>query len=63
NNSAHLYSHCSRFWDGWLCWDETPAGTYASQSCPDFPTFDTSGEAHKAINTLTIWISSQYQSS
>uniref|UniRef100_A0AAR2IJL5 Calcitonin receptor n=1 Tax=Pygocentrus nattereri TaxID=42514 RepID=A0AAR2IJL5_PYGNA len=44
---ALLDSHCSRFWDGWLCWDETPIGTYVSQSCPDFPTFDTSGEAHK----------------
>ncbi|KAI4817946.1 hypothetical protein KUCAC02_011315, partial [Chaenocephalus aceratus] len=28
--------HCSRNWDGWLCWDDTPAGTYASQNCPDY---------------------------
>ncbi|KAM6903819.1 calcitonin gene-related peptide type 1 receptor [Lycodopsis pacificus] len=27
--------HCSRNWDGWLCWDDTPAGTFASQNCPD----------------------------
>ncbi|MEQ2166819.1 hypothetical protein GOODEAATRI_032168 [Goodea atripinnis] len=28
--------HCSRNWDGWLCWDDTPAGNYASQNCPDY---------------------------
>ncbi|XP_068603665.1 calcitonin gene-related peptide type 1 receptor [Brachionichthys hirsutus] len=28
--------HCNRYWDGWLCWDETPAGTYAFQNCPDY---------------------------
>ncbi|XP_061598679.1 calcitonin gene-related peptide type 1 receptor isoform X2 [Cololabis saira] len=28
--------YCSRNWDGWLCWDDTPAGGYASQSCPDY---------------------------
>ncbi|XP_057683915.1 calcitonin gene-related peptide type 1 receptor isoform X2 [Corythoichthys intestinalis] len=28
--------YCSRNWDGWLCWDDTPAGTYATQHCPDF---------------------------
>ncbi|XP_041823128.1 calcitonin gene-related peptide type 1 receptor [Melanotaenia boesemani] len=28
--------HCSRIWDGWLCWEDTPAGTYASQNCPDY---------------------------
>ena len=36
---------CSRSWDGWLCWDDAPAGTYASQNCPDyFRDFDPSGE-------------------
>nr|XP_020469780.1 calcitonin receptor isoform X1 [Monopterus albus] len=33
NNSG---LHCSRNWDGWLCWDDTPAGTYISQNCPDY---------------------------
>ncbi|XP_023815641.1 calcitonin receptor [Oryzias latipes] len=28
--------HCSRSWDGWLCWDNTPAGVYAFQNCPDY---------------------------
>uniref|UniRef100_A0A671REK6 G-protein coupled receptors family 2 profile 1 domain-containing protein n=1 Tax=Sinocyclocheilus anshuiensis TaxID=1608454 RepID=A0A671REK6_9TELE len=47
---------CSRFWDGLLCWDETPAGTFASQNCPDYPSFDPLGkilfylEAQKCIS-------------
>lgn len=40
---AGLY--CSRNWDGWLCWDDTPAGTYTSQNCPNyFVDFDPTGE-------------------
>lgn len=52
--SLFLVSHCSRFWDGWLCWDETPAGSYASQNCPDYPTFDNSGKPQEAIITEPI---------
>uniref|UniRef100_A0A8C2IG71 Calcitonin receptor n=1 Tax=Cyprinus carpio TaxID=7962 RepID=A0A8C2IG71_CYPCA len=37
-------SFCSRFWDGLLCWDETPAGNFASQNCPDYPSFDPLGK-------------------
>ncbi|KAL7830394.1 hypothetical protein SRHO_G00315210 [Serrasalmus rhombeus] len=48
-------SHCSRFWDGWLCWDETPIGTYVSQSCPDFPTFDTSEKITKYCDESGNW--------
>uniref|UniRef100_A0A4W5LIU2 Calcitonin gene-related peptide type 1 receptor n=1 Tax=Hucho hucho TaxID=62062 RepID=A0A4W5LIU2_9TELE len=33
---------CSRMWDGLLCWDETPVGTYATQNCPDYPGLDIS---------------------
>uniref|UniRef100_A0A3Q3CX42 Calcitonin gene-related peptide type 1 receptor n=1 Tax=Haplochromis burtoni TaxID=8153 RepID=A0A3Q3CX42_HAPBU len=37
--------YCSRTWDGWLCWDDTPADTYASRNCPDyFGDFDPTGE-------------------
>lgn len=37
--------YCSRNWDGWLCWDDTPSGNYASQNCPDyFDDFDPTGE-------------------
>ncbi|XP_031709618.1 calcitonin gene-related peptide type 1 receptor [Anarrhichthys ocellatus] len=34
HNESGLF--CSRNWDGWLCWDDTPAGTFASQNCPDY---------------------------
>ncbi|XP_068188544.1 uncharacterized protein calcr isoform X2 [Antennarius striatus] len=39
--------HCSRYWDGWLCWDDTPAGTYAYQNCPDY--FDNFNAKEKAF--------------
>ena len=36
--------YCNRTWDGWACWDDTPAGTLAEQHCPDyFPDFDVEG--------------------
>ncbi|CAG5007226.1 unnamed protein product [Parnassius apollo] len=28
--------NCPRTFDGWMCWDETPAGTTAAQACPEF---------------------------
>ena len=35
---------CSRNWDGWLCWDDTPAGTSSAQFCPSyFIDFDPTG--------------------
>lgn len=38
--------YCNRTWDGWLCWDDTPAGTYTSQNCPNyFPDFDPTGKS------------------
>lgn len=27
--------HCPRTWDGWQCWEDTSAGTTASQPCQD----------------------------
>lgn len=43
NAAAGVY--CTRYWDGWLCWGDTPAGTYASQNCPDyFSDLDHNGE-------------------
>ncbi|XP_058475536.1 calcitonin gene-related peptide type 1 receptor [Solea solea] len=45
-NKSGLY--CSRNWDGWLCWDDTPAGTYTSQNCPNyFMDFDPTEKATK----------------
>lgn len=34
--SVILGLYCSRMWDGWLCWDDTPAGTITSQNCPGY---------------------------
>ena len=37
--------YCSRNWDGWLCWEDTPPGTYAYQNCPNyFDDFDPTGD-------------------
>ncbi|XP_064410865.1 calcitonin gene-related peptide type 1 receptor [Latimeria chalumnae] len=48
--------HCNRTWDGWLCWDDTPAGTYAFQDCPDyFQDFDTTEKAMKYCDETGNW--------
>ena len=42
--AGFLGLHCSRNWDGWLCWEDTAAGTHASQNCPNyFGDFDPTG--------------------
>lgn len=42
--------YCNRTWDGWMCWDDTPAGEMAYQHCPDyFPDFDTAGKVFSFI--------------
>ncbi|KAM9737814.1 calcitonin gene-related peptide type 1 receptor isoform 1-T1 [Menidia menidia] len=48
--------HCSRNWDGWLCWEDTPAGTYTSQSCPNyFEDFDPTEKATKYCGEDGQW--------
>ncbi|KAL6099939.1 calcr [Pungitius sinensis] len=48
--------HCSRNWDGWLCWDDTPAGTLASQNCPDHLfNFDPTEKATKYCGENGQW--------
>uniref|UniRef100_A0A671REY5 G-protein coupled receptors family 2 profile 1 domain-containing protein n=1 Tax=Sinocyclocheilus anshuiensis TaxID=1608454 RepID=A0A671REY5_9TELE len=43
-------TYCNRTWDGWLCWDDTPAGIYTSQNCPNyFPDFDSTGTIHSFV--------------
>ncbi|XP_073677890.1 calcitonin gene-related peptide type 1 receptor [Garra rufa] len=49
---------CSRFWDGLLCWDETPAGTFASQNCPDYPSFDPLEKVTKYCDESGNWLHS-----
>uniref|UniRef100_A0A3B4ZRE7 Calcitonin gene-related peptide type 1 receptor n=1 Tax=Stegastes partitus TaxID=144197 RepID=A0A3B4ZRE7_9TELE len=53
-NKSGLY--CSRNWDGWLCWDDTPAGTYTSQNCPNyFDDFDPTEKATKYCGEDGQW--------
>ncbi|XP_061443190.1 calcitonin receptor isoform X1 [Rhineura floridana] len=47
---------CNRTWDGWLCWDDTPAGEFADQNCPDyFPDFDPTEIATKYCEKTGTW--------
>ncbi|XP_052576630.1 calcitonin receptor isoform X1 [Peromyscus californicus insignis] len=48
--------YCNRTWDGWLCWDDTPAGVTAYQHCPDyFPDFDTAEMVSKYCDENGEW--------
>ncbi|XP_068431705.1 calcitonin gene-related peptide type 1 receptor isoform X2 [Clinocottus analis] len=48
--------HCSRNWDGWLCWGDTPAGIYTSQNCPNyFADFDPTEKAAKYCGEDGQW--------
>uniref|UniRef100_A0A7N4NUB4 Calcitonin receptor n=1 Tax=Sarcophilus harrisii TaxID=9305 RepID=A0A7N4NUB4_SARHA len=47
---------CNRTWDGWLCWDDTPAGKVSVQNCPDyFPDFDPTEQASKYCDEHGNW--------
>lgn len=47
---------CPTRFDGWLCWEETPAGSIASQNCPGFVTgFDPKKIAHKTCMENGSW--------
>nr|XP_015097533.1 calcitonin receptor [Vicugna pacos] len=47
---------CNRTWDGWTCWDDTPAGILAHQYCPDyFPDFDSAERVTKYCGKDGIW--------
>ncbi|KAG7458189.1 hypothetical protein MATL_G00235510 [Megalops atlanticus] len=47
--------YCNRTWDGWFCWDDTPAGTFASQNCPDYPGFDRTEKVTKYCDEAGNW--------
>ncbi|CAO2602904.1 Calcitonin receptor [Lemmus lemmus] len=48
--------YCNRTWDGWLCWDDTPAGVTAYQNCPDyFPDFDVTEKVSKYCDEDGKW--------
>ncbi|MGH0117065.1 UNVERIFIED_CONTAM: hypothetical protein FKN15_028177 [Acipenser sinensis] len=49
---------CNRTWDGWLCWDDTPAGMTSVQRCPDyFQDFDPSEKVTKICDENGNWFS------
>ncbi|XP_028819169.1 calcitonin gene-related peptide type 1 receptor isoform X3 [Denticeps clupeoides] len=47
---------CNHTWDGWLCWDDAPAGTYATQNCPNYPGFDSSEKVTKYCDESGNWL-------
>ncbi|KAI5939422.1 Calcitonin receptor [Manis javanica] len=48
--------YCNRTWDGWLCWDDTPAGVLSHQYCPDyFPDFDPTEKVTKYCDEKGDW--------
>ncbi|CAB1320523.1 unnamed protein product, partial [Coregonus sp. 'balchen'] len=48
--------YCNRTWDGWLCWDDTPAGTVTWQNCPNyFRDFDSTEKATKTCGESGQW--------
>ncbi|ELK12505.1 Calcitonin receptor [Pteropus alecto] len=48
--------YCNRTWDGWLCWDDTPAGVVTQQHCPDyFPDFDPTEKATRYCDENGDW--------
>uniref|UniRef100_A0A8C4Q802 Calcitonin gene-related peptide type 1 receptor n=1 Tax=Eptatretus burgeri TaxID=7764 RepID=A0A8C4Q802_EPTBU len=48
--------YCPRTWDGWLCWEDIPAGSVASQFCPNyFIDFDISEKVRKICNDNGQW--------
>uniref|UniRef100_UPI003AACC4C9 calcitonin gene-related peptide type 1 receptor n=1 Tax=Centroberyx gerrardi TaxID=166262 RepID=UPI003AACC4C9 len=50
--------YCSHMWDGLLCWEETPVGTYLTQSCPDYPELDPTGKVTKYCDEWGNWVQS-----
>uniref|UniRef100_UPI00358E8536 calcitonin gene-related peptide type 1 receptor-like isoform X2 n=1 Tax=Myxine glutinosa TaxID=7769 RepID=UPI00358E8536 len=47
---------CNRTWDGWLCWEDTPAGEVSVQKCPDyFPDFDPTEKVTKICKDNGQW--------
>ncbi|KAG5842626.1 hypothetical protein ANANG_G00179610 [Anguilla anguilla] len=59
-NRAQPYNrtgpYCNWTWDGWFCWDDTPAGTFASQNCPDYAGFDPTEKVTKYCDEAGNWL-------
>lgn len=52
--SAAAGLHCGRHWDGQLCWDDTPAGSTATQNCPD--TTESAGDKRNIESSSNLCI-------
>ncbi|XP_026759369.3 PDF receptor-like [Galleria mellonella] len=50
------YAYCNATFDGYLCWPPTPAGTTASQNCPDARLSDTNNFANRRCGDDGLWI-------
>lgn len=49
-------SYCNRTWDGWLCWDDTPAGSTSVRHCPNyFQSFDLTEKVTKICTENGRW--------
>lgn len=45
---------CPRTFDGWSCWNETPAGETAVHPCPWFVTGFEPGSKHNLLNVILV---------
>lgn len=46
---------CARTWDGSLCWDETPAGTSVTRTCPGRPELDAAAGEEPGRTRWLTW--------
>ncbi|XP_013418736.1 calcitonin gene-related peptide type 1 receptor isoform X2 [Lingula anatina] len=49
--------YCYRTWDGWACWDDTPAGTTVYSPCPQYVSkeWDPLAQAYKECTSNGTW--------
>ncbi|XP_046977586.1 calcitonin receptor isoform X2 [Vanessa cardui] len=56
SNDTAIGPPCSRIFDGFRCWDETPAGETAFQPCPSYITdFDPTQHVYKKCSENGTW--------
>lgn len=58
NNTSRraAMNFCPGTWDGWLCWDRSPAGSVVSQACPSFLKYSSAdARAVKNCTERGVW--------
>uniref|UniRef100_A0A3B5KJB0 G-protein coupled receptors family 2 profile 1 domain-containing protein n=1 Tax=Xiphophorus couchianus TaxID=32473 RepID=A0A3B5KJB0_9TELE len=45
---------CAPMWDGFLCWNETPAGESVTLQCPDHPDLGPTGKVSAFLTRVDI---------